>query len=116
MSEVERRWSNESGSDFRFLPGVGMQRKFSPDWPYEATCFTLDDMTEFGYVETFDHIPQQQRPQPEVTADELTTLRRFHATVMQATQTESNSRLPQAIFAADAEVRRVVKQEVTHAE
>lgn len=50
------------------------------------------------------------KPLERKSSPELTALRRFHSAVMQATQTESNSRLPQAIFAADAEVRRVMSE------
>lgn len=56
-------------------------------------------------------VSQSTRWKPTDEHDELTALRTFHATVMQATQTESNARLPHAIFAADAEVRRATASE-----
>jgi hypothetical protein len=41
-------------------------------------------------------------------AKELTALRRFHATVLQATQDTSNSKLPHAIFQADDALAKIV--------
>jgi hypothetical protein len=109
MSERERRWTRIDGDVFSYLDGR-MRRCFSGESHFGATCFTLEDMKEYGYSETYDHIPQEERPMPTAPIDpqaELQTLRTFHATVMQATQDTPNHRLCEAIFAADKAVRLV---------
>lgn len=48
---------------------------------------------------------------PFTAHDELTLLRTFRETVIQATQDTPNHRLPQVIFAADDAVRKVNQQQ-----
>jgi len=77
MSEIERRWRRPDGVVFRTNPETGRMQRQEAGLPgFGSTCFSLEEMAEYGYPETFDHL-EPTEPLPPTTADLNTRLAAF---------------------------------------
>ena len=109
MSYQERIFREAGNDSFEWVVRNGQSYcRCRTDGFETSSGFSLQDL------EASEILHEVEGKPAALSHAELTALRRFRETVMAATQTESNSRLPMAIFAADAEVRRVIKPEVAH--
>lgn len=137
MSDVERVFRKFSGHhwELRFPPGVNVARAYcaNPDGMRAEGCMWSLEEAEQGAGGYYEDTPpplwqviegsseavsvadvQRSLDNAERFPFELTLLRTFRDTVLNAAQETPNHQLPSTIFAADKAVRRGMKPEVTN--
>jgi hypothetical protein len=108
MSEIERRWIRPDDCDeFRYIDGQ-MQRRYEDEDHFGATCFTLDNMSEYGYVETFDHLPVE--PKPDHTAAKLAAHEQFYRDFRTARATEGRYETERLLANAETSLLRELRR------
>lgn len=118
MSDVERVFRKFSGHhwELRFPPGVNVARAYcaNPDGMRSEGCMWSLEEAEQGAGGYYEDTPvQRSLENAERFPFELTLLRTFRDTVLNAAQETPNHQLPSAIFAADDVVRKGMRTEVT---